>query len=115
MYNFLCTEEYSTHDTSLPIKLGCNSETMYVFLNVLNINSIMNLDVVANNRHGRWTGNKVLVNVGFMYIYPSMVYVICIYIVTVYIQTYVYMYAYSLSLYSGTSYHFSKHAAKTAK
>ena len=45
---------------------------MDVFLSILNINSIIYLDAVAKNRHGQWTGNKVLVNVGLIDIHTRV-------------------------------------------
>ena len=63
LHSFVATQEYLTCNTSLP---GCNFEIMYVFLSILNINSIINLDAVAKNRCGWWTGNKIFVNVGLI-------------------------------------------------
>ena len=36
---------------------------MGVFLSISNINSIINLDAVANNKCEWWMGNKILINV----------------------------------------------------
>ena len=58
--SFFCMQQCSTHDTSM-LKLWNNYRIMGVFLS---INSAINLDAVAKNRHSQWIGNKVLVNFG---------------------------------------------------
>ena len=41
---------------------------MGVFINILNINSRINLDAVAKNKYWQWTGNMALINVGLMFL-----------------------------------------------